>query len=462
MTEVSSAHRWSATRRSPGEVRVRRALLSVSDKTRDRRLRARAGRARRRARLHRRHRRASSTEAGLEVRSIEDFTGFPEIMDGRVKTLHPKLYAGLLARARRRRAPARRRASTDVEFVDLVCVNLYPFERTAARRGVDRRRGDREHRHRRPDDDPRGGQEPRRSRRSSSRPRATTRCSRSCARRERRLSLATRESLAARGVRLHRALRHRDRALVRREARSDFPPLLRARLREGHRPLLRREPAPARGLLRRRSARACTCCRWCASSAARSCRSTTCSTSTPRRLLVRRVRGPGVRDHQAQQPVRRARVGETALEAYRARVRVRPAVAPSAASSASTARSTARSPRRSSSSSSRCCSRPATTTTRSRCSRASRTCACSRTTSGARSTVAERELKRVHGRPARAGPRHRTSRTRDGDGGRHRAQADRGRVGRAAVRLEGLQARALQRDRAGQRPAPRSASARAR
>src|SRR5579884_2376525 len=73
--------------------------------------------------------------AGIQVRQISDLTGFPEIMDGRVKTLHPKLYAGLLAL---RDHPAHMRAADeqDVEFVDLVCVNLYPFERTAARRGV--------------------------------------------------------------------------------------------------------------------------------------------------------------------------------------------------------------------------------------------------------------------------------------------------------------------------------------
>ena len=65
------------------------------------------------------------------------------------------------------------------------------------------------------------------------------------------------------------------------------------------------------------------------------------------------------------------------------------------------------------------------------------------------------------GRPARAGPRHRP-RGPLGDGGRHRAQADRARVGRDAVRLEGLQARALQRDRARRATSRRSASARAR
>jgi phosphoribosylaminoimidazolecarboxamide formyltransferase/IMP cyclohydrolase len=70
--------------------------------------------------------------AGLEVRGIEDFTGFPEIMDGRVKTLHPKLYAGLLAR-RDDPEHLRQAAENGIEFVDLVCVNLYPFERTAGR-----------------------------------------------------------------------------------------------------------------------------------------------------------------------------------------------------------------------------------------------------------------------------------------------------------------------------------------
>jgi phosphoribosylaminoimidazolecarboxamide formyltransferase/IMP cyclohydrolase len=75
------------------------------------------------------------TEAGLAVRSISDLTGFPEIMDGRVKTLHPKLYAGLLAvRDNPDHIAAAR--EHEVEYVDLVCVNLYPFERTAAMRGV--------------------------------------------------------------------------------------------------------------------------------------------------------------------------------------------------------------------------------------------------------------------------------------------------------------------------------------
>jgi len=78
---------------------------------------------------------AELAAAGLEVRAIEDFTGFPEMMDGRVKTLHPRLYAGLLA-VRDNPAHAAAAHEHDIEMVDLVCVNLYPFERTIARLGV--------------------------------------------------------------------------------------------------------------------------------------------------------------------------------------------------------------------------------------------------------------------------------------------------------------------------------------
>jgi phosphoribosylaminoimidazolecarboxamide formyltransferase/IMP cyclohydrolase len=78
---------------------------------------------------------AALDAAGIPVRTVDDFTGFPEIMDGRVKTLHPRLYAGLLA-VRSDADHVRQAAEHDIEFVDLVCVNLYPFERTAGRRGV--------------------------------------------------------------------------------------------------------------------------------------------------------------------------------------------------------------------------------------------------------------------------------------------------------------------------------------
>ena len=66
------------------------------------------------------------------MRAIEDFTGFPEMMDGRVKTLHPRLYAGLLAR-RDDEAHLQAASEQGIEQVDLVCVNLYPFEQTIAR-----------------------------------------------------------------------------------------------------------------------------------------------------------------------------------------------------------------------------------------------------------------------------------------------------------------------------------------
>ncbi len=114
----------------PGEVRVRRALLSVSDKTGIVELArglaglgvqivSTGGTAR------------TLSDAGVQVRAIEDFTGFPEIMDGRVKTLHPRLYAGLLA-LRDDDAHLDAAADQQIEPVDLVCVNLYPFEQTVA------------------------------------------------------------------------------------------------------------------------------------------------------------------------------------------------------------------------------------------------------------------------------------------------------------------------------------------
>ncbi|MBL7008840.1 MAG: bifunctional phosphoribosylaminoimidazolecarboxamide formyltransferase/IMP cyclohydrolase [Planctomycetes bacterium] len=70
-------------------------------------------------------------EAGLAVTEVADYTGFPEMMDGRVKTLHPKIHGGLLAR----RDDPRHLASMEqhgIGPIDLVCVNLYPFEETVA------------------------------------------------------------------------------------------------------------------------------------------------------------------------------------------------------------------------------------------------------------------------------------------------------------------------------------------
>src|SRR5215207_718334 len=71
-------------------------------------------------------------EAGVEVRGVEELTGFPEMLDGRVKTLHPKLHAALLANRDDDEHAATLREH-EIEEIDLVCVNLYPFERTVAR-----------------------------------------------------------------------------------------------------------------------------------------------------------------------------------------------------------------------------------------------------------------------------------------------------------------------------------------
>ena len=74
-------------------------------------------------------------DAGLAVTEIGDYTGFPEMLDGRVKTLHPKVHGGILAR---RDLPEHLStlAQHDIPTIDLVCVNLYPFAATIAKAGV--------------------------------------------------------------------------------------------------------------------------------------------------------------------------------------------------------------------------------------------------------------------------------------------------------------------------------------
>src|SRR3954447_16133113 len=107
---------------------VRRALLSVSDKTGLVEL-ARA--------LSERNIEILSTGGtakllaanGVAVREVSSYTGFPEIMDGRVKTLHPKIHGGLLGR---RGIDDLVMSSFDIDRIDLLVVNLYPFERTVA------------------------------------------------------------------------------------------------------------------------------------------------------------------------------------------------------------------------------------------------------------------------------------------------------------------------------------------
>src|SRR5438477_2405677 len=74
-------------------------------------------------------------DSGIGVKDISQLTGFPEMLDGRVKTLHPKVHAGIL---HRRENPSHRSAVVEhgIEPIDMVVVNLYAFEKTAARPGV--------------------------------------------------------------------------------------------------------------------------------------------------------------------------------------------------------------------------------------------------------------------------------------------------------------------------------------
>jgi len=118
----------------PDLVRIRRALISVSDKT---------GIVDLVRELKRFGVEIISTggtakalrDAGLAVRDVADVTGFPEMMDGRIKTLHPRIHGGLLGL---RDNPAHLAAMQEqgIEPIDMVVVNLYPFEQTVSRAGV--------------------------------------------------------------------------------------------------------------------------------------------------------------------------------------------------------------------------------------------------------------------------------------------------------------------------------------
>lgn len=74
-------------------------------------------------------------EAGLKILGISEITGFPEIMDGRVKTLHPKVHGGLLS-VRTNEKHIKEMKANGIEFIDMVVVNLYPFKQTIEKEGV--------------------------------------------------------------------------------------------------------------------------------------------------------------------------------------------------------------------------------------------------------------------------------------------------------------------------------------
>ena len=269
-----------------------RALLSVSDKTGPGRLRPRPGRTA-----------ASSWSppaapprpwpaAGLPVINVSDVTGFPEMMDGRVKTLHPKVHGGILARRHQAddlaaAARARHRADRPRRRQPL------PVRATAADAAASVRRPGRADRHRRAEPGARRRQEfPRRPRRRRPR-RLRRRCSPRSTRRA--AAPAFRFDLARQAFAHTGGLRHDDCRDARRRStlRRRASPIARpgaagagrassSTAAQGARPALRREPASAGGVVRAwatapGSARADGRCR------ARSCRTPTCSTSTPRR-----------------------------------------------------------------------------------------------------------------------------------------------------------------------------------
>ena len=134
MNSTAHAAAGAGTTSTIDLVKVTRALISVSDKSgivdlaRD---------------LHEREVEIVSTggtakaisDAGIPVVSIDELTGFPEMMDGRVKTLHPKVHGGLLAR-RDLQAHLDSMDEHDIKPIDLVIVNLYPFEATISKPGV--------------------------------------------------------------------------------------------------------------------------------------------------------------------------------------------------------------------------------------------------------------------------------------------------------------------------------------
>jgi phosphoribosylaminoimidazolecarboxamide formyltransferase/IMP cyclohydrolase len=343
---------------------------------------------------------------------VEDFTGFPEIMDGRVKTLHPRLYAGLLARRdepshmtpprssrsssstwcaststlRGHGRPPRRDGGEIVENIDIGGPTMIrAAAKNAAFAAV------------------------------VVRPESYDAVLQELQDTDGRLSLATRETSPARRS-PHRALRHRDRALVRREA-GRLPAVLMTAYEKVTDLSYGENPHQRAAYYAQVGARMHVLS-MVRQLAARSCRSTTCSTSTPA-ACWRGVRAAGLRDHQAQQPVR-LRGRRAALEAYERAFACDPLSAFGGVICVNRAVD-ASSPRLASSSA-RCSSRRATP-------RKALDILCTKQNlrilednERRHMDIAERDYKRVIGGPARPGSRRRP-RGPHRDAGRHRAQA---------------------------------------
>ncbi len=121
---------------TPGTRPITRALISVSDKSGVVDL-ARALAARGVEIVSTGGTARAIADAGIEVVPIDRITGFPEMMDGRVKTLHPKVHGGILA-LRDNAEHGAAMTEHGIEPIDLVCINLYPFEETVGREGETR------------------------------------------------------------------------------------------------------------------------------------------------------------------------------------------------------------------------------------------------------------------------------------------------------------------------------------
>ena len=249
----------SSPREGPMTMSVKRALLSVYRKDGIVELAQGARRARLRDRLHRRHRRRAQEGRGRRSSGVSKATGFPEILDGRVKTLHPEDPRRDPGPARRAEPTRRRWPSTASPPIDVVVVNLYPFEDKVAKGapfdeavenidigGPAMLRAAAKNFQRR-----RGGGGPRRLR-------AAPRAARPRGRHRRRHPALLRPE----GVPPHRALRGGHRRLLRPgrgegrrlrggRVRRRLPLPAEPHLREGPGPALRREPASAGGVLQR-------------------------------------------------------------------------------------------------------------------------------------------------------------------------------------------------------------------
>ncbi len=428
----------------PGEVRVRRAVLSVSDKT------GIVEFARGLAELGIELVSTGGTAAvlrdsGLEVRPIEQFTGFPEIMGGRVKTLHPKLYAGLLA-LRDDEEHMAAAAEHEIELVDLVCVNLYPFEATAARRGATE--------HEVIEQIDIGG--PTMIRASAKNfaftavvvnPASYDAIVQELRDLEGRLSLGTRESLATEAFSYTASY---DSAISRWfvEKHDDFPPLLLSAyekvtdLSYGENPHQRAAYYAQAGT------------RMHALSMVRQLGGKDLSFNNvldlnAGRMLVGEFELPACAIIKHNNPCGVA-VGGSVLEAYHAAFACDPlsAFGGVVCVNGQVDRGFAEALTK------QFCEvliAPAYTDEALALLATKPNMRILQDGERRRVNVAERDIKRVMGGLADPGSRHR-ARGPHGDGGRHRAQAVRGGVGRDAVRLEGLQARALERDRLVERP----------